>query len=258
VLLCCVAVSDRLSWLVSARATSLPVRLRRLMRPTKLRAALGRRWFEASLRRLRIDSYGERLQRLGSEYGGWIVPVDLIDETWTCYCVGAGSDVTFDLALLRNYGARVRTFDPFHVFGEQARQAAGGDPRFSFHEVAIAPSDGPVVMYGRQDEESGSLSAANLYGVGSSFVKPGRSLPSLVAELGDETVELLKLDVEGSEYAVLSALDPLALGVRVLCVELHHTVAPRVAKHHVERLRSLGYDLVYLGDPAELTLVRRA
>jgi len=227
------------------------------MRPTKFRAALGRRWFEASLRRLSVDPYSGRLQRLGSEYGGWVVPIDLIDESWTCYCVGAGSDVTFDLALLRDYRARVRTFDPFHIFGEQAREAAGDDPRFSFHEVAIAPSDGPLVMFGRQDEESGSLSAENLYGTGSSFVKPGRSLASLAAELGDDAVDLLKLDIEGSEYAVLGSLDPLALGVRVLCVELHHTLPPRVAKQHVERLRSLGYDLVYRAHPVALTFVRR-
>jgi FkbM family methyltransferase len=225
------------------------------MRPTKLRDALRRNWFEASMRRLPIDSYGGRLQRLGSNYGGWVVPVDLIDETWTCYCVGAGSDVTFDVTLLRKYRARVRTFDPFEVFGEQARRLAGANPRFSFHEVAIAPRDGPLVMFGRQDEQSGSLSAANLYGVDSSFVRPGRSLQSLATELGDETVDLLKLDIEGSEYAVLSALDPLALGVRVLCVELHHTVSARVAKQHVKRLRSIGYDLVHRGDPVELTFV---
>jgi FkbM family methyltransferase len=228
------------------------------MHPEKLRSALLRRWFEASLRRLSLDSYNGRLERLGSEYGGWVVPVDLIDETWTCYCVGAGSDVTFDLALLRDYRARVRTFDPVHAFGEQARQAAGDDPRFSFHQVAIAPSDGPVVMFGRQDEQCGSLSAENLYRTGSSIVKPGRSLPSLAAELGDKAVELLKLDIEGSEYAVLSALDPRALGVRVLCVELHHSLPARLAKQHVERLRSLGYDLVHREDPVALSFVRRA
>jgi hypothetical protein len=68
--------------------------------------------------------------------------------------------------------------------------------------------------------------------------EPGRSLPSLAAELGDQAIELLKLDIEGSEYAVLGLLDS-ALGAGVLCAELHHTVPPRVAKQHVERRRSL-------------------
>jgi FkbM family methyltransferase len=115
--------------------------------------------------------------------------------------VGVRYDVSFDLALLRDYRAQVRGFDPFHLFGEHALQAVGGDPCFSFHEVGIAPRDGLVVMFGRQDEESGSLSADNLYRTDSSFVKPGRSLSSLAPELGDEAAELLKLDIEGSEYA---------------------------------------------------------
>ena len=34
-----------------------------------------------------------------------MVPGDLIDESWTCYCVGANSDVCFDLELIARYGA---------------------------------------------------------------------------------------------------------------------------------------------------------
>jgi hypothetical protein len=126
-----------------------------------------------------------------------------------------------------------------------------------------------VVIFERQDEEAKACPPRT----GASFVKPGRSLPSLAAELGDQVVELLKLDTEGREDGGRGWLDPLVLGVRVLCVELHHTlcvelhhtlcvelhytVPLRVAKRHVARLRSLGYDRVYRGDPVELTFVRR-
>jgi hypothetical protein len=48
--------------------------------------------------------------RLGSYYGGWWVPS--IDPTrGAAFCVGAGTDVTFDLELLR-LGYRVYTVDP--------------------------------------------------------------------------------------------------------------------------------------------------
>ena len=85
----------------------------------------------------------------------------------------------------------------------------------------MAAGDGPLLMYGRQDLEHGSVSAVNLYGAPQAFERPGRTLASLKAELGDERVDLLELDVEGSEYDVLAATDLRALGVRVLCVELH-------------------------------------
>lgn len=52
---------------------------------------------------------------LGSSYGGWVVPGQLIRPGWTCYCVGAGGDVSFDLELIRRYGATVRAVEPADV-----------------------------------------------------------------------------------------------------------------------------------------------
>ena len=31
-----------------------------------------------------------KLERLGTDYGGWTVPVDLLNENSICYCVGVG------------------------------------------------------------------------------------------------------------------------------------------------------------------------
>src|SRR4051794_7466916 len=105
----------------------------------------------------------------------------LFDESWVCFCVGAGSDISFDLTLIERYGAQVRCVDPYSIFREQAESQAGGDPRFSFYEVALAPQDGPLTMYGAVDPHSGSLSAANLYGTERLVTKTGKTLPSLMA-----------------------------------------------------------------------------
>ena len=236
-------------------ATALPDRLKRLTNPERVLAAFGRRWFEWHMDRVPIEPY-ERLVVLGDEWGGgWAVPDDLIDDSWICYCVGAGSDVSFDLALIERYGARVRCVDPFSVFGEQAEAAAGGDPRFSFYEAALAPTDGPLTMFGAEDPESGSLSAANLYGTERVLTKPGKTLPTLMAEVGDQRVDLLKLDIEGSEYEVLPELDLAALGVRVLCVELHASRSVAEAKQLLERIRSQGFRLIHCQHPASFTFV---
>jgi FkbM family methyltransferase len=231
------------------------MQLRKLVHPEQLRSALQRRWFERRMSQVPTEPY-PRLVELGSDWGGWIVPDDLIDESWTCYCVGAGSDVSFDLALIERYGARVRCIDPFHVFLEQAERQADGDPRITFHEVALSTQDGPLQMFGAEDAASGSLSAANLYRTERLVTKPGRSLPSLMAELGDERADLLKLDIEGSEYDVLSALELPPLGVRVLCVELHPSRTVREAREQLDALRAQGYRVVSCKSPASYTLVR--
>ena len=228
----------------------------RLVHLRKLRSAVRRRAFERRLGRVPVESY-EPLVHLGTEYGGWVVPDDVIDETWTCYCVGAGSDTSFDMELIGRYGARVRAFDPFPLLGEIALAEADGDPRFSFHAVAIAAQDGSIEMVGRPDAEHGSVSAAGLFDSGETFTRPARTVPSLMQELGDPAVDLLKLDVEGIEYDVVPSLDLRALGVRVFLVELHHTRSAATARRLIDALAADGYALVHRKHPTNFTFVRR-
>jgi FkbM family methyltransferase len=233
-------------------------RLRALLDPPRLRDAVRRRRFARVMAQVPLLPYAG-LVALGTEYGGWVVPAELIDAQWTCWCVGAGSDVSFDVRLLA-LGARVRSFDPFELFKRQAEAEAGNSERYSFHVCAIAPEDGPVTMYGRQDEEAGSVSGVNLYHVDTAFEKEGRSLHSLKEELGDERIDLLKLDVEGMEYDLLETLDPSELGVRILCIEFHPSddAGPERAMAAIERLRTQGYEPVNAQDGTDFTFVSRS
>jgi FkbM family methyltransferase len=227
------------------------------MRPTlrlRLASSLRRRWFERRLTRVPIGSRDD-LIHLGTEYGGWVVPGDLIEPDWLCYSVGIGHDVSFDLELTTRYGVRVRAFDPFDVFCRQANAQAPRGSRFSAHAVALASQDGPLEMFGRQDEESGSVSAANLYGVSASFTRRGRTLASLMDEFGERQVQVLKLDIEGSEYEVVPRLDLRAAGVRVLLLELHHNASVGEAQQLLAGLREEGYVPVHRKRPTSFTLV---
>ena len=226
----------------------------RRLRPAKIRSAVYRRWFAWRLSGVRLEPYGH-LTELGTDWGGWVVPAGAINGSWTCYCVGAGSDVSFDLELMRRYGATVRSVDPLREFRRQAELQAAGDPRFTFLEVALAPRDGVIEMWGAEDPESGSLSAVNLYETTRVVTKPGRTIGSLMTELGDEQADLLKLDIEGSEYDVLASLDLRSLGVRVLCVELHATRPVREAQDLIERIRSQGYRPVHRKARTSFTFV---
>jgi FkbM family methyltransferase len=231
-------------------------RVRRLLSPVKVQNAVRRRWFELRMANLPRSPY-EPLVHLGSAWSGWDVPGDLISPDWTSYCVGAGEDVSFDLALIERYGCRVRSFDPHEAYRDRALAEAGGDPRFTFLAVAVATEDGPLHMYESEDSSSGYRSAANLFGTRPAAEFPGRSLPSLKEEFGDARIDLLKLDVEGLEYEVLPRLDLTALGVQVLCMELHHTGSARRARGLLDGLHQQGFRLVHQRPPASFTLVRR-
>jgi FkbM family methyltransferase len=226
------------------------------LRPSKVRNALRRRWFEYWLSRIDlIDHPG--LIDLGTSYGGWTVPGELIGPSWICYCVGSGGDISFDLELIRRYGAKVRAFDAVAEYVELATERAMGEPGFSALQAAIATHDGPVRMQITHDPQSRSVSSAGLYESGDYVELPGRTLPSLMHQIGDQHVDLLKLDIEGGEYDVLPTLDLRALGVKIFAVQFHHTVSVRRAWKLISQLREDGYDPIACRRTLKFTFARR-
>jgi FkbM family methyltransferase len=193
---------------------------------------------------------------LGSPYGGWRIPDGALRAGDVCYCIGAGGDVSFDLELIRRYGAIVRAVDPVQAYGDEALREAAGDPSFSFRVVALTTRDGPIRMQPHHERSSGSLSAAGLYDTDEWTEVPGLTLTSLMREFGDDHIDLLKLDVEGLEYELVPTFDLVGLGVRVFALQLHHTGSVGQAMRMIERLRGQGYRLVAQRRAAKLAFAR--
>ena len=233
---------------MNSRVTNL-----RKLRPAKVRSAVRRRVFEHRLGRLQ-PARTVRTVDVGTAYGGWRIPLDLVDGSWTCWCIGAGGDVSFDLALAER-GAAVRVVEPVEHFADQARGDLAPFPSAQVFHAALTPTDGPVRMGRHHQEHSRSLSNAGLYESSVWVDVPGRSLPSLLAEAGDQRVELLKLDVEGAEYDLIPQLDLEGLGVRVFSTQLHHTRTAKAGLELVEHLAERGYRLIAQRPTVKLTFV---
>ena len=66
----------------------------------------------ASPLRSHVDPAGllpsQKLHRLGTAYGGWIIPADHgLTADSLCYCAGAGEDISFECALAEQYHCRL-------------------------------------------------------------------------------------------------------------------------------------------------------
>lgn len=183
------------------------------LRPAKVRRAVGRRWFEHRLLAMPVTNAGSPVH-LGTAYGGWIVPAAVIRPGWMCYSIGAGGDVSFDAELIRLFDVRVRSFEPVQYFVDFVAEEMRDEPRFSVHRLALAERDGPIRMQQTHHPGARAVSAAGLFDTNSWCEFPGRSLWSLMAELGDQQIDLLKMDTEGTEYELLPALDLPASGSR--------------------------------------------
>jgi FkbM family methyltransferase len=197
------------------------------------------------------------LEKIGSAYGGWIVPTAVVRSSWTCYCGGVGEDITFDLGLIERFGCTVFAFDPTPRAVAHVDAVASGEPRFRFLPVGLWSEDTTLRFFAPRNPAHVSHSVVNLQRTKASFDAPCRSLPSLMQELGHDRIDLLKLDIEGAEHEVVRSMLERGIRPTVLCLEIDQPVKPLAFWRTVRRIRGAGYELVAV-DSWNLTFVRMA
>lgn len=157
------------------------------------------------------------IERYGSDYGGWHVPVNLIRRDWVVYDFGVGEDISFDIALMERHHCAIHAFDPTPkaiAFAEKQDM-----PNFHFHPVGVWSCDTVIKFYEPAEPHFASYSALNLYGASNFLEAEVRTIKSLASDLGHDRIDLLKMDVEGAEQRAIPSM--IADGVRptVFCVE---------------------------------------
>ena len=196
------------------------------------------------------------LIKLGSVYGGWVVPASLLNSASICYCAGVGEDVSFDLALIERFGCDVHAFDPTPRAVRFVQERVN-EPKFHFLPVGVWSADETKRFYAPDRADNVSHSILNLRSMGDYFEAPCKSLPTLMRELGHDRIDLLKLDIEGAEYAVLDSLIEHRIQPKILAVEFDQPYPIRKTLAAARSFMKLGqYDLVSI-DLWNFTFVRR-
>jgi FkbM family methyltransferase len=230
-------------------------RFRRLLNLWKLRGLL--------------DADGLELTKIGSAYGGWIVPKSKVKSGTTAVCVGAGEDISFDVELNKK-GVHVFTLDPTpraqkHV--AQVLAAASGGPaapinnsrsdfydlrgfdqeRFTFKDVGIWNENASMRFFAPEDPSHVSHSVVNLQHTDQYFEAKCVRLQTVCDSFNIRDIEILKLDIEGAEYNVLKDMLDCKILPSVLCIEidelrnpLDDEYMPRVVSA-IQMLKKNGY-----------------
>ena len=209
-------------------------------------------------------------------YGRWFIPHGFLDEQSICYCAGAGEDITFELDLVSHYQCSVHIFDPtprsvihirevirilnnkniYNSISEldfKYTQFQGIDiSKIIFNNYGVSGKSGLRKFYTPKDPSHVSHSALNLQNTTKFFEANCKSLESIMAELSHSSINLLKMDIEGSEYEVIRAIVLSKISIDILCVEFdegHHPLDGLYLQRIVnalESLKSLGMTLVYI------------
>ncbi len=185
-------------------------------------------------------------ERFGSEYGGWDVIVEMLNADSVVYSFGVGEDATFDIGLIERFGLSIHAFDPTpKSIAWVERQ--NFPPQFVLHPFGISNFDGTISFNPPENPDHVSYTILDRpETAGNAIEVPVKCLETIIQELGHKHIDLLKMDIEGAEYAVIDALTGSSIRPRQLLVEFHHrfpNVGLRKTKDAVNTLRAMGYRL---------------
>jgi len=195
------------------------------------------------------------LEKIGSGYGGWIVPTAVMNSDWLLYCGGVGEDVTFDKGVIERFGVTIHAFDPTPRSAVYVEKHLAGESRFTLHRVGLWDQDTTLRFYVPRNLKNVSHSVVNLQRTDEYFEAQVRSLPSVMKELGHDRIDLLKIDIEGAEHYVIRSI--LAVGIKpnVICLEIDQPVHIKDFWGTVRRIKAADYTLVAV-DSWNLTFIR--
>lgn len=226
------------------------------------------------------------LERLGSEHGGWVFPKRLMNSQSICYLAGAGTDISFDLELANAYRPKIFIFDPTpgaiahfedtkkgimaenEMFTQGRKHQYPQDKKafdaITFLNYGIWNKDETLKFYVPANKDHISHSVKNLNKTSDYFDAKVKSLSSIMAELGHDHIDLLKIDIEGAEYEVLEDIVQKKLTVKSICVEFDENFTKNIDSGYlkritgtVEKLRSYGYLLVHREKPFDMTFIHK-
>tara|TARA_A100001015_G_scaffold296083_1_gene375854 strand:- start:1212 stop:1907 length:696 start_codon:yes stop_codon:yes gene_type:complete len=161
---------------------------------------------------------------LGSSYGGWHVVSDYLNSESIIYSLGIGKDITFDEECIKLFNCKIYAFDPTEATMEFLK-VKKVNPNFKFFPYAISNENKLANFYPpRQNDYVSHTLETDIHASSTRPVKKVqvKTLSTIMKELGHMKIDVLKCDIEGTEYKVLDSILKDNIYIKQLCIEFHH------------------------------------
>ena len=211
-----------------------------------------------------------KTERCGNEYGGFEILLDplLKKNKIIVYSFGIGEDLSFSEDIIKQFGGAVEVyaFDPtpksFEYVKKNPLYSNAESTNFRFYNYALASENGEDIFYLPTNENyvSGALHKFNhLKSNGIQIQK--KTLKTIMEELGHDKIDLLKMDIEGSEFEVVENIINDNIQFTQFCIEVHDRFFEdknQKLDSMLQMLQSYDYILINMSDDMqEFTFIKR-
>jgi hypothetical protein len=189
--------------------------------------------------------------------GGKLISRKMLKRHQFVVSAGVGTDLDFDLGVIRKLGNRVISIDPTEVSRVFVNRVSVANPKLmkklNFINKAITIDGAPLHFYSGDGDRMATTSKTHSIGKNNSFVFPSIGIFEL---LENYDIGYLKLDIEGYEYQMF---DLILSKIRIpqIAIEFHHFCDSELslseAIDFINSMRKIGYDAYDFGSWAGRT-----
>lgn len=191
----------------------------------------------------------------GNTYGGFYICPDFLNEKSVIYSFGIGEDISFDNAIIKNHDCHVFGFDPTPKSINWLKSQKLPE-KFRFYEYGISNKSGFADFFLPKNPAhvSGSLMEIKSIDTTKSVTVRLKSLEDIIKELNHQHIDVLKLDIEGSEYEVIENILTSNLSITQILIEFHDRFfnnGQLKTKQAIRKLNDYGYEIFAISDSLE-------
>lgn len=188
-------------------------------------------------------------------YDEWEFSPNYLGNDAIVYSLGVGDSIEFDLKIIDYYKALVFAFDPTPYAIEWLNKQIIPE-RLKFYPWAVSGKDGEFSMTQRVNHkgQKSEIMWTELLSHEHSdkiITVPSLTISSIMKELSHQKIDLMKVDVEGTEYEIIDHLIQYNIKPKQLLVEFHHrfeTKNKTMTKKAIQDLQEIGYKIFSISE----------
>lgn len=190
---------------------------------------------------------------MGNKDTGFYVVPELLDENSIVYSFGVGEEIPFDKALIKHFSCTVFAFDPTPKSINYVKKN-GNIEKFIFFPYGIYKENGNVDFFLPKNPNYVSGSTYKEDSLGEKISVPVKRFSAILTELGHTKVNLLKMDIEGTEFDVIDEILESKLNIPQIAVELHHrfkNIGIAKTMDFIRKMNNAGYKIAAISSSRE-------